>query len=139
MKTREKQIHLRTLTTLMVVILTLISIGLTAQPGRGEGKGGRTPDERSKRLTEMMKKELKLNADQEKKVAAINLKYAKKMDEIRKNGGDRDEKKTDLIIKERESAFKTVLTPDQFKTYQKLAAEMKNRQRGQGNGPRTRP
>lgn len=139
MKTREKRIHLRTLTTLMVVILTLISIGLTAQPGRGERKGGRTPDERSKRLTEMMKKELKLNADQEKKVAAINLKYAKKMDEIRKNGGDRDEKKTDLIIKERESAFKTVLTPDQFKTYQKLAAEMKNRQRGQGNGPRTRP
>lgn len=139
MKMKTKKTHFRNLTTILMLILSMITLSLTAQPGRGEGRGGGTPDDRAKRITGMMKQELKLTADQEKKVSAINLKYAKKMDEMRKNARGMDEKKADAINMEREAEFKTVLSPDQFKTYRKLAAEMKNRQRGQGNGPRTRP
>lgn len=98
----------------------------------GGGKGGfmnASPDERAKRLTQMMKDELKLTPAQETKVSAINLKYAKKNEELRKADKAEAQKKMEESNKARESEFKTILTPEQYKQYLKLEEEMKARRK----------
>ncbi len=117
------------------LFVMMISLNLFAQQGR---KGGdfmkATPEERATRLTEMMKENLKLTPAQEPKVSAINLKYAKKNEEIKKISDTTLQRKT---LKEnnklKDAELKGVLTPEQFTSYLKLAEEMKARRRGMKN------
>jgi Spy/CpxP family protein refolding chaperone len=103
-----------------------------AQQGEPKGGGGNaSPEDRAKRLTLMMKDNLSLTAAQEPKVADINLKYAKKNEEIRKIADTTARRKTfQSTNKQKDAELKAILTPEQFKTYLKLAEEMKARRRG---------
>ena len=123
---------MKRLTLILAVLIGFSSfVTLSAQSqGRG-GFGNMSPDERAKMITERMKEQLKLNADQEKKVSEINLKYAKKNQEARKAGNEAEVKKAmDVNNTARDGEFKKILTAEQFKTYQKMVAEMKARQGG---------
>lgn len=123
---------MKRLTLILAVLIGFSAfVTLSAQSqGRG-GFGNMSPDERAKMITERMKEQLKLNADQEKKVSEINLKYAKKNQEARKAGNEAEVKKAmDVNNTARDGEFKKILTAEQFKTYQKMVAEMKARQGG---------
>lgn len=123
---------MKRLTLILAVLIGFSAfVSLSAQSqGRG-GFGNMSPEERAKMITQRMKEELKLNADQEKKVSEINLKYAKKNQEARKAGNEAEVKKAmDVNNTARDGEFKKILTADQFKTYQKMAADMKARQGG---------
>lgn len=115
-------------------LVTLFLISATSmyaqgnQPGMGGGNA--PPEDRAKRLTEMMKERLSLTAAQEPKVLAINLKYAKKMDESRKIADTAAMRKSvQSLNTQKDAEFKAVLTNDQFKSYLKQVEEMKARRR----------
>ena len=74
---------LKTLAFFFIILLTGKS-AFTQTQGQGQGWGNATPEERAKRQTEMMKTQLSLTPTQEPKIASINLKYAKKMEDVRK-------------------------------------------------------
>ena len=104
-------------------------------PSGGQGRGGATPEMRAKRQTDRMKEQLKLTSAQETKVEVINLKYAKKMDEVRKNADPAIQKKNALAIQsQRENEMKGVLNATQYKEYLKMVAEMKERMMKNGSG-----
>lgn len=119
---------------LAVFVLTMITMMATTAVAQGPGGGGRgnaTPEERAKRLTEMMKESLSLTTAQEPKVSAINLKYAKKMEDVRKISDTAVQRKTvQNLNKQKDGELKTVLTASQFKEYLKQVEEMKARRRG---------
>jgi hypothetical protein len=77
----------------MYALITSVSAQGPGGPG-GQGRGGPSPEERAKRQTERMKEELKLTAAQEPRVLTINLKYAKKMDDVRKIADTAVQRKT---------------------------------------------
>ncbi|WP_029902135.1 DUF4890 domain-containing protein [Prevotella sp. 10(H)] len=77
-----------------------------------------TPEERAKRQTETLVKELGLNDDQKTKVYDINLKYAKAFGE--RNGQvDREKMRAEFQKNQeaRTAAIKEVLTKDQQKKF----------------------
>ncbi|MCX6305258.1 MAG: hypothetical protein NT040_09830 [Bacteroidetes bacterium] len=119
-------------------VITLMLISVTAMYAQGKhpggGNGNATPEEHAKRLTEMMKEKLSLTAAQEPKVSAINLKYAKKVDEARKIADTAARHKSvQNLNKLKDGELKTVLTAEQFKSYQKQVEEMKARRRQMKN------
>jgi hypothetical protein len=96
-----------------------------------------TAEERAQKLTDWMKSELTLTAEQEPTVHAINVKYANQMDDIKAEGGDRRSKFKDARdnSKAKDEELKAVLTPDQFTKYTEKKQEMQqkireNRKRG---------
>jgi Spy/CpxP family protein refolding chaperone len=134
MKTKLSRIHPKI--RFVVMIIAMISISATtlfAQGGgrKGPGGGPASPEDRAKRLTMMMKDELSLTAAQEPKIADINLKYAKKNEELKKiSDTSAQRKEFQKTNKLRDGEVKAILTPEQFKKYLKLQEEMKARRRG---------
>ena len=118
---------------MLIVAGLMISFTSIAQPQgpRGDFK----PEDMAKRQTEMVKTATGINDATEKKVYDINLKYAKKMAEMREKG-DRDSMR-DAMMKqrtERDAEIKGLLTADQYKKYAAQQEEMrKNRQGGGGS------
>lgn len=105
------------------------------RPSDGRGRPGATPEMRAKRQTDRMKEQLNLNPAQESKVEAINLKYAKKMDEARKKADPGTQQKEALAIQsQRENEMKGVLNSAQYKEYLKMVAEAKERMMKKGSG-----
>lgn len=100
---------------------------LNAQPQGGPGR--MDPEQMAKMQTEHMATELGLNDKQKTEIEAINLKYAKKMQEIFKAGpsGDREtmRKNMEEINTSRNAEYKKVLTAEQYK---KFEASEKTRQ-----------
>jgi coenzyme F420-reducing hydrogenase alpha subunit len=120
---------------LLIIFLAVLSIlsssAIFAQQKGPGGYGKATPEERAKRLTEMMKENLSLTAVQEPKVSAINLKYAKKVEDVRKTTDTAAQRKAlQNLNNQKDGELKTVLTADQFKSYLKQMEEMKARRRG---------
>lgn len=98
----------------------------------GKGQGKATPEERAKRQTDKMKESLSLTSAQEPKVSAINLKYAKKMEDVRKVSDTAAQRKSaQALNKQKEGELKTVLTAEQFKLYLKQVEELKAMRREQ--------
>ncbi len=92
----------------------LMSPALRAQEADNDGDK-KTPEERAKHHTEMMTKELNLTADQQTKVADINLRYARYMGEVKQlQDKDTAKKRGDVLKDKRDVEFKNVLTADQF-------------------------
>jgi hypothetical protein len=116
---------------LLVFIMFLLMTGVSfAQQGGPGGYGSATPEERATRLTGMMKDQLKLTAAQEPKVSAINLKYAKKNQEVRAIADTAQRRKTAIANETaRDAELKAVFTASQYKEYIKLRDEMKARRR----------
>ncbi|MEI6683976.1 MAG: hypothetical protein WCO44_15200 [Bacteroidota bacterium] len=123
--------HARNLRLLIALAaLFIFSVSSVYAQGNGMGRGGATPEERAKRQTERMKEELKLTPAQEPKAEAINLKYAKKVEDVRKITDTAVQRKSLLELNKQKTAeLKAVLTPDQLKTYQKIMQEMMEKRR----------
>lgn len=125
--------RLRLIISLTVLFILAASAIYAQQPGPGMGRGNATPEERAQRQTERMKEDLKLTAVQEPKVTAINLKYAKKMEDVRKITDTAVIRKTVMDLnKQKEAELKPVLTADQLKSYQKMVQEQMARRRQMG-------
>ena len=125
---------------LLLMIVVLGSTILMAQ--NRNRQGNYDPAESAKKQTEVLKKELDLNKDQEKKVYAVVLNGANKMADMRKEmqkSGSREgmrEKFTEMR-KEQNKEMKKILTDDQYKKCEKYLEERRAR-RGQGGGGRNR-
>lgn len=103
----------------------MFSISIFYAQGRGEG--ARTPEERTKQLTE----QLKLNKDQVKKVQAIFQKQQDEMKKTSKNGeGFGDPGSRDKMREQREESNKkimNILNDKQKAEYKKILEEQRKR------------
>ena len=85
--------------------------------------------DRAAKMTEWMKTNLQLTAEQEPKVQDINLKYANKADQLRNSSLGKRQKmqslKADSNAKDQE--LKAVLTPSQYSSYESKKAEVKKK------------
>ena len=82
-------------------------------------------EEMANKQTEHMTEELSLSTDQVAKVEAINLDYAKRIQAAREeNAGNRSAMKEIMTAIENEKAaeMKTVLTEDQYKSFEEMQA-----------------
>ena len=119
---------------MLISVTSIYAQGNNPGMGPGMGRGNASPEDRAKHLTEMMKETLSLTAAQEPKVSAINLKYAKKMEEVRKVADTAVQHKSMRNLNnQKDGELKAVLTADQFKSYLKQVEEMKARRRGMRN------
>jgi hypothetical protein len=118
---------LKTLAFSLIILLTGTS-AFSQPQGREQGRSNATPEERAKHQTEMMKTQLSLTSAQEQKVSAINLKYANKMEDLRKTPENDAQHKAAMSIQtQKDNELKGVLTDTQYKDYLKKKEEMKNR------------
>ena len=85
--------------------------------------------ERSAKLTEWMRINLNLTDEQLSTVRDINLKYAKKMDELKTNSLPKSEKMKQITDndKAKDGELKNVLTASQFQTYLSKKQEIKKK------------
>jgi hypothetical protein len=110
-------------------IFALCIFVLKAQPGRQR----MTVEERAKKITEWMTKELNLTEDQIQPIDSINLLFTKAQQILFQSAeGDRDKIREAMgaLEKEKEGALEKVLTEDQLDTYKEKTREMEqNRKR----------
>ncbi|HSC52160.1 MAG TPA: hypothetical protein VLC98_00960 [Phnomibacter sp.] len=94
---------------------------------QGQQKKWGPPEDRAAKITSWMKTNLQLNPSQEAKVKEINLRYAKKAQEVVDGAGNKMEKgkKIRELEKEKEAEFKSILTAEQFSTYETKKNELK--------------
>ena len=85
--------------------------------------------ERSAKLTEWMRINLNLTDEQLPTVRDINLRYAKKMDELKTNSLPKSEKMKQITDndKAKDGELKNVLTASQFQTYLSKKQEIKKK------------
>jgi Spy/CpxP family protein refolding chaperone len=84
---------------------------------------------RASKMTEWMKSNLNLTADQASKVQDLNMKYAVKMDSLKNSNLDK-QNRFDVMKSEgeaKDAEMKSILTADQYKTYQEKKQEMKSK------------
>lgn len=113
-------------------------VGITTYAQRGEGPT--TPEEMADKQTERMAKHLELTEEQKKEVRAINLDYAQKMMEIRKETKE-DRSATRASMKsmnqEKSEALKKVLSEEQLEKLEKADSRENRPKRGnRGKGRR---
>ncbi|MVT11873.1 hypothetical protein [Chitinophaga tropicalis] len=113
----------------IAVALTLLFIlsGQLVIAQHGSAMQDKTPQERAKLQTEMMKSKLNLDSVQLNQVEAINLKYALKNEPVIKSGDSKFSKFKQIKSsqKEKEAELKKIFTTEQFKQYQAFQDEMK--------------
>ena len=118
-------------TTLATVILVFAITGMGtiaySQEKLDEFMTETTPEERAQFQTDYMKESLSLKGDQEKKVHDVNVKYAEKMQEVYEAPTSDEQKVKSMkrINGEKEAELKLILKPDQYATYEKNKAAMK--------------
>lgn len=106
-----------------------------AQPPGGQGQQF-DPEAMVKRQTEQMVSDLGLNADQTKKVEALNRKYSEKMGEVFRNTGPDGDRaamreKMTALRTEKNNELKTVLTEAQMKKFLELEEQRMTERRQQ--------
>jgi hypothetical protein len=89
----------------------------------------KTPEQKAQGLTMLMKVKLLLDTAETTKVGAINLKYAQKTDPIIKGDQGKFAKFKALkeLQKSKDAELKGVLTADQFKQYQDMEEQIKEK------------
>ena len=110
---------------MMIAVLAGMTVAAQAQD-----KVKKSPEERAKARTEHMTKELGLSPEQASKLEAINLKYADKGAELRKEReAERAEARREgkELRDAHEAEMKAVLTPDQFAKWMAKREEMKEK------------
>ena len=115
--------HATTARALTVAVL-LVAAGASAQLDKLKDT---TPGERAKAQTMMMKSRLGLTEEQTSKVAALNQKYAEKMEPVIKGseGPLMKARHMKQIDGKKEAELKQVLSPDQFQKYLASKEEMR--------------
>lgn len=117
-----------------VFVLSTVSLNAQNRDNRN-GQGERVSfSERQERMLKVLKDSLALNATQVTKIQAINKTYDAKFEALRGTGGEGDreamrEKMTSLN-NQYNAEVKKVLTPEQAKKYDKLAADRRSRMSG---------
>jgi len=89
-------------------------------------------EERARRLTDQMKEQLGLTEEQMPRVAEINLRIAKQVDDIRvAAGGNRSERANQVrsAQAQRDKELKPILTREQWEKYEKMLEEMRSKAR----------
>ena len=113
----------------IAVTLTLLLMlsGQLAMAQNTSAMQDRTPQERARFQTEMMKTKFGLDSIQLNQVEAINLKYALKNDPVIKSGDSKLSKFRQIKSsqKEKEAELKKIFTAEQYKQYQAFQDEMK--------------
>lgn len=102
-----------------LLMMVMIALGAIAQQPKDKAL---SPEQRASKQAEMLQKRLKLNDDQMKKVTDINLKYAQKMEDLRK-----EMMKASEYRYRKDQELEKVLTPDQFREYLTLKDKIRNR------------
>lgn len=119
---------------LFVLMMVFAAYIADAQPG-GQGRNF-TPEDMAKRQTEQMVEYVKMDKTLEKKVYDLNLKYAKKSQELRGGGNfmdmsdaDREKMRAQMTKQQEEknAEIKKILSADQYKQYEKYLAEARQR------------
>ena len=121
-----------------IVCLFVVSLTVSAQQGQGN-RQRLTPEESAKQLTETLKTELNLTAEQVTQVQEINLDYAKEFAKLRENAnGDFSSLREPMqkLEEKRVAAYEKVLTDEQLQAYKKFMEERRQRGPGQGGGRR---
>lgn len=111
---------------MIVAALAGMSVAVQAQ----DKEGRKTPEERAQLRTERLTKELELSPEQATQVQAINLKYADKMDELRKEReAERGAMRSDAqaMGDAHDTEMKAVLTADQYAKWTTRKEELKAR------------
>lgn len=123
----------------MMICALLFSVITYANAQQGGGRMGGTPEERAKKMVDMLTEKLKLNDDQKTKVTAIYTEQGTAMAKIREEAnGDRDamREKSMKLRKETDEKVTALLTDDQKTAYkawqEEQRAAMQNRQGGGG-------
>ena len=119
---KQKKIRL-----FLAAALLVLTVGAKAQTA----DSARTPENRAAALTEKMKTQLPLTADQVPQIQAINLKYAQKNQEILTGTEGRFAKLRALksSFKEKDKEMKAVLNDDQYQKYEAIKEEIKEKAR----------
>jgi Spy/CpxP family protein refolding chaperone len=119
----------------LVSLLFLASTSL-AQPGYGSFQNS-SPEERAKIQTDQMREKLNFTDEQDSSIYEINLKYARKIQELMKGEQERDEIRSKMgeLMKEKDEELKGILTEEQFELYLNYKKEL----RGKKKGIRQRP
>ena len=116
------------------IISSLLVISILFLIGQVGAQEKKLPpaSKRAAKLTEWMKTNLSLTADQEPKVQEINLKYATKVDEVKSSTDDRKKKKSTLKSNDaaKDAELKSVFNESQYQTYLSKKEEMKKKLKG---------
>jgi hypothetical protein len=90
-------------------------------------KKNATPEQRAEKITGWMKTNLKLTDEQLAKVQDLNMEYAKKNEEVKNKTTNREDRHREIKKNqdEKDAKLKTILTTEQFKTYEAKKDEMK--------------
>jgi uncharacterized protein involved in outer membrane biogenesis len=115
--------------TSIISCFILLNVQLASAQNTTQNLKNKTPEQRAQLQTAMMKTKLKLDTTQVIKVQDINLKYAQKLDPVIKGDCGKLAKFRQLksIQKEKEKELKPVFTADQYKQYQQMQEEMKEK------------
>ncbi|MFD0749037.1 hypothetical protein ACFQZS_02715 [Mucilaginibacter calamicampi] len=120
---------------LLAAALLFASV-LKAQQPPPPGGMRLSPEERLKRATERLGKELALKPDQKQKLTAAFKDFFASMEKLRGDGppppppppGKKED--VDKLVAARDKKLKTILTATQFKKYQQIEKEMRMRRPG---------
>ena len=123
------------------IALVVILMATTVNAQRGGWNAD--PTERANKMTADMTEKLSLSAKQSEKVGEVNLKYAKKLKELREGMNEESDwsamrEKIMAVRQEQNEEMKTVLTTAQFEQWMSLQEERrKERKSRRGEkGPR---
>ncbi|RLJ79440.1 hypothetical protein [Pedobacter alluvionis] len=118
------------ITSLYVALLVLSVSGLTSAFAQNKANDlkHKTPEERAKFQTEMMRTKLNLNAQQQSKIEVINLNYAKKFEPIIKSSDRKITrfKQAMSLQKAKDEELKKVFTTGQYQQYEKFKETLKS-------------
>lgn len=89
----------------------------------------KTPEERAKFQTEMMKSKLNLDAQEQSKIEVINLNYAKKFEPVIKSTDSKVTrfKQAMSLQKAKDEELKKIFTASQYRQYEKFQEELKGK------------
>ena len=118
-----------TFIALLVAAMFLLIVVAAGAQNEMEKLKNSTPEERARLQTEMMKVKLGLTPDQTPKVAAINQKYAQRMEPIIKGqeGPLMRLRQMREVGQAKEAELKGVLSPEQFQKYLAEKQEMREK------------
>ena len=109
---------------LLVCLAVMLSAGAFAQTDTTGQKAKLTPQQRAEKLTQGMSRQLLLSPEQVEQVKAINLKYAEKNEQLKRNMA-----KLKSNNEAKDAELKAVLNPAQYEKYQKMEKRAKQKVR----------
>ena len=114
----------RTITTSILFVACLL---FTVEAYSQSVESKATSEQRAKKMTDKMKEALSLTDAQYQPIYEINLKYAKKNEQLKNSDDSKMTKFRNFRATQEAKAkeMKAVLTSDQYREYEKLADEMK--------------